>query len=140
MHQWSVIFTSSIYTKSFTTTEFPKSFIKNSFEFVEKLSNITLDSNFQLMSLDVVSLFTNISMELAEESKKCWNHILLRRLCPWRNFFGVRLMLNSTFFKFNGRTCKQIFGTSIGSPLSPIFANIVQDDIETVAFKKLKFI
>ena len=33
---------------------------------------------------------------------------------------GIKLVFNSTYFSFNERTYKQIFGTPIGSPLSPI--------------------
>lgn len=50
---------------------------------------------------------------------------------------AINLVINSTYFKFNNRYYKQIFGTPIGSPLSPIIADIVLQDIENKALKLL---
>ena len=47
--------------------------------------------------------------------------------------------MNSTYFKFNGKFCKQKFGTPIGSAISPILAKIVMEDLEEFVFKKLDF-
>jgi len=41
--------------------------------------------------------------------------------------------LESTYFKFNEIIYKQKFGTSMGSPLSPIIAEIVLQDLEKKA-------
>jgi len=40
---------------------------------------------------------------------------------------------------FNGVTYKQTFGTPMGSPISPIIADIVLQDLENKALEKLKF-
>jgi len=48
-------------------------------------------------------------------------------------------VLNSTFFKFNNKIYKQIYGTPMGSPLSLIIAEIVLRDIEEEAFSLLPF-
>ncbi|EFN65030.1 hypothetical protein EAG_06186, partial [Camponotus floridanus] len=39
----------------------------------------------------------------------------------------------------NGRFYEQIFGTSMGSPLSPILANMVMDDLESQCLNSLNF-
>lgn len=41
------------------------SHIQNSFEMVKKLKDIEIEDNHKLISLDVVSLFTNIPIDLA---------------------------------------------------------------------------
>jgi len=51
----------------------------------------------------------------------------------------IKLILDSTVFSFNNRIYKQKFGTPMGSPLSPIIASIVMDDLETRALNKLNF-
>jgi len=53
----------------------------------------------------------------------------------------ISIWFLTTFFVFNG-SCfngfiKQIFGTPMGSPLSPIIAEIVLQDREEQAFEKL---
>ena len=40
------------------------------------------------------------------------------------------IIINSTFFSFDNKIFKQIFGMPMGSPLSPILANIVLQDFE----------
>jgi len=49
------------------------------------------------------------------------------------------MVLNSTYFKFNETIYKQIFGTPMGSPLSPIIAEIVMRDLEELALHSLPF-
>lgn len=57
---------------------------------------------------------------------------------PYREFLaGVRLVLNSTFFKFNDNIYRQIFGTLMGSPLSPVLADIVLQYLEERAIAML---
>jgi len=43
---------------------------------------------------------------------------------------AVKFIFNSIFFQFNNTIYKQIFDTSMGSPLSPIVADIVLQDLE----------
>jgi len=46
-------------------------------------------------------------------------------------------VLNSNFFKFNGKIYRQTFGTLIGSPLFPVLADIVLQDIEKRAISRI---
>lgn len=52
---------------------------------------------------------------------------------------AIDLVLSSTSFTFDGQTYEQIFGSPMGSPLSPILADIVIDDLETQCLAILDF-
>jgi len=43
---------------------------------------------------------------------------------------SIEFVLSSTYFTFGNRIYKQIFGTPMGSPLSPIVAGLVMRDLE----------
>ncbi|XP_067216467.1 uncharacterized protein [Linepithema humile] len=115
--------------------------IKNSFDLVEKLNGVFLESDHCLASLDVVSLFTNIPVEKAIESiKNRWEWIRRYNSIPIEEFLiGINLVLNSTYFSFNKVIYKQIFGTPMGSPLSPIIAEFMLQDLENSAIERLPY-
>jgi len=106
--------------------------IDNSFDLVKKLTGVHIDDGFSLISLDVVALFTNIPIDLALKSlENRWNFIGASCNIPKDEFLGaVRLILDSTYFSFNNLTYKQNFGTPMGSPLSPVIADMVMQDLE----------
>jgi len=117
----------------------PFSHIDNSFELIKKLEGTCLCEEHDLVSLDATSLFTNIPMELAIKSlTDRWGQITRGTTIPKEEFMiGVRMVMESTFFTFNNKIYKQKFGTPMGSPLSPIIADIVMEDIESQALKVL---
>jgi len=53
---------------------------------------------------------------------------------------AIDLLLSSVCFSFDGKYYSQIYGSSMGSPLSPILADIVLDDLEMCCIQKLDFI
>jgi len=90
--------------------------------------------------LDVIFLFTNVPTELAIKSiNKRWHYILnnFKITCITKEefFIVVESVLNSTVFTFSKRHYKQIFETSMRSPLFPIIANIVLEDLEEFAIQ-----
>jgi len=115
--------------------------IDNSFQLVKKLHNTVINDDFQLLSLDVVSLFTNVPTELAVNSiHKRWNLISQHCNIPRDEFVGaVRFVLDSTFFKFDNQYYKQNFGTPMGSPLSPVIADLVMQDLENEVLETIDF-
>jgi len=119
----------------------PASYIANSYELVRKLSNVHIDYQTKLFSLDVVSLFTNVPLDLVVGCIARKWHLLKNKIkIPYSEFIiGLRLIMNSTFFKFNGKVYKQIFGTLMGSPLSPILADLVMKKLEETTLFRLPF-
>jgi len=101
-----------------------------------------LDPQLELASLDVVFLFTNVPSELVLDFslQKRWHLISTNTSIPIEEFLCVtRLILDCTFFSFNHINYKQIFGTPMGSSLSPIISDLVLQDLETEALKLLRF-
>jgi len=105
---------------------------KNSFDLCKALSNKNIPTAHSLFSLDVVSLFTNVPLNLALDGiGKRWEYIQQSTKISKEDFMvSVEFVLSSTYFTFGNRIYKQIFGTPMGSPLSPIVADIVMRDLE----------
>src|SRR5436190_15508000 len=127
----------ALYLHKIIFSAVPKSdsFVANSFELVNKLNSKCLDDGYELASLDVVSLFTNVPLDIAVGAVgRRWHLIERVTTLPYFEFItALRLVLNSTFFKFNGKIYKQLFGTPMGSPLSPILADLTLCDLEEKA-------
>jgi len=71
---------------------------------------------------------------------KRWQYIEKATKITRKEFnIALQFILDSTFFTFDNIIYKQIFGTPMGSPLSPVLADLVMQDWETVAINKLDF-
>jgi hypothetical protein len=106
-----------------------ESYIKNSMDFVQQVRQIKLEEGDEMVSFDVVSLFTSVlRQEFMEELK-----IRLERDTKLldRTTLGVHMImdlvsmcLNSTYFQLGDRFYEQASGLAMGSPLSPILADL----------------
>jgi len=79
------------------------SHINNSFVLFKSLSGLKISESVILISLDAVSLFTNISLDLAIKSiKKRKNCIERMTIIPFNEFVtAIEFILTSTYFTFN---------------------------------------
>lgn len=115
----------------------PNNHVENSMDLYKRLSGLELASSDTIFSLDVVSLFTNIPVELALESFSNREYIEPFAGISKSEFVQlVKFIMNSTYFTFN-RKYKQCFGTPMGSPLSPIIADMVIQDLEQAVLDSL---
>ena len=112
----------------------------NSLEFVTYISDYVIDDSQVQVSLDVVSLFTTIPINLArqieydclsfdDELPNCTNLTVSEIMTALDTCF------DSTTFVHTGVTYQQVFGTPMGSPLSPFIANKEMEDLEQTAIK-----
>lgn len=78
-------------------------YVDNSFGLYKKLSGFRLEENYILASLDMVSLFTNIPIDLAIDGlNNRWTYIERLTRIPQHEFVSAaRFILSSTVFSFN---------------------------------------
>ena len=106
--------------------------IQNSFQLVEKISNKILKQNETLVSFDVVSLFTNITLiKVLQLINIHWNQIDRYTNLNKDQFLTlVRFcIIENNYFSYNNTFFRQKSGLAMGNPLSPILADIVMEDL-----------
>lgn len=88
--------------------------------------------NQVLVSFDVVSLFTNIPLELVLEIvKNRWSDIKKHTDVAFRDFMDMLSfsITDCNYFTFLGQMYKQKDGLPMGSPLAPVLACLVMDKL-----------
>ncbi|XP_071580377.1 uncharacterized protein [Temnothorax nylanderi] len=120
----------------------PKSYIKDSWTFAKRIKELNINDDQIMISLDVSSLFTNIPKELVLKAiEKRWQEISPNTKFTLPQFLHtINLVLDSTSFCFNDNFYEQTFGSPMGSPLSPIIADLVMDDLETHCLSSFDFV
>ena len=119
----------------------PKSHVKNSFDTKEKLKDITIPEDYILISLDVVSLFSNISKDQVLQSlDKRFNKIHSKSKVPFHLIvYIINFIFDNLYFTYNDKVYRQIMGTPMGSAISPLIADLVMEDVEIEALSKLDY-
>jgi|GEM_PF-1112420 len=119
----------------------PASHVKDGWTFARCITQVTVDTTATMVSLDATSLFTNIPKELVIRAIECrWTDIEKNtKLSLNQLIYAIDLILGSTSFAFNDRFYEQIHGSPMGSPLSPILADLVMEDLEVTCLNNLDF-
>jgi len=114
---------------------------KNSSQLIEKLSNIHIPTHCCLASFDVISLFTNVPIDLSLEIiKEKWSYIEAHTNLPQNEFvLAIKFVLESTFFHFNNCVYKQTYGAPMGSPLSPVVADLILQRLESTILSDITY-
>ena len=120
-----------------------KHHVQNSKHLAEELQGVVIEEEDILNSHDVVSLFTNTPIDqVLQIVKTRLDKESILRDCNKEN--GTKLesddvvhlldfILTTTYFTFRGEIYRQLFGTAMGSPVSPIAANIFMEALEQKA-------
>ena len=114
--------------------------VRNSFDFAEEITGIQITEDVRMFSLDVTSLYTNVPTDYAIGClEERWQEISRHTNIDHDSFISaVNLVLNSTFFVYQGITYSQTFGVPMGSPLSPVIANLVLEKLEQHCLTELE--
>ena len=115
--------------------------VRNSIQYAKEINDIAIADDEVMVSFDVVSLFTAVPVQ-----KAC--DYILKKL-EGDNTLSSRTNLDiddiisllsyilcNNYFIFEGNTYKQIHGCAMGSPVTPVVANICMESIEEMAIKQ----
>ena len=115
--------------------------VDNSTDFVKKISHTNIDDDEIMISFDVVSLFTAIPVDRACEHIR--NKLTKDKTLEAGTKLSIddiitllRFTLSDSYFIYNKQTYKQIHGCAMGSPVSPIVANLCMEEIEDLALSQ----
>ena len=123
------------------------SFVKDSKDLMDKLQSIELQDNEELVLFDISALFTNIPLNQALDVV---NQLIIQHQTdmefkskvgkPWYEVTDhldrkdvmalLKVVLNNGVFSFQGKFYKQLHSTAMGSPCSPVVANIYMEYFE----------
>ena len=114
--------------------------IQNTMDFVEQIKEVKLKKEESMVSYDVTALFTSVPippvLKIIEDKLNEDKDLPQRTSMNTRHI--IRLLefcLRSTYFVFQGQHYEQTEGAAMGSPLSPIIANIYMEHFETRALE-----
>ena len=112
--------------------------VHNTQDFIHSIKDIKIQDHQCMMSYDVHSLFTSIPIDPAitiirrqlEQDKDLQQrtNMTVNHICCLLEF-----CLKNTFFQYKGRYYEQTEGAAMGSPISPIVANLFMEDLEVQA-------
>lgn len=106
--------------------------VKNSFEFVDRISECTMNDDERMTSFDVSSLYPSIPVDIALERLR--EHL---DKCNVQNdkksvYMEVAsLCMKHSYFQFCDKIYIVEFGTNMGHPLSPLIAELFMAAFET---------
>ena len=114
--------------------------VQNSKQLAGEMKEVKLEEDDMFVSHDVVSLFTNTpipqSIEIISNKLKKDKTLKKRTLLVPKDIVELlEFVLTTTYFMFQGQVYQQKFGTAMGSPVSPIVANLFMEDLEQRAME-----
>ena len=117
-----------------------KHHIHNTIDFVEHIKEIKLKKEESMVSYDVTALFTSVPippvLKIIEEKLEEDKDLPRRTNMNTRHIIKLlELCLRSTYFVVQEQHFEQVEGAAMGSPLSPIVANIYMEHFEARALE-----
>ena len=112
--------------------------VQNSQRFVEEIKEMKLEKDECITPYDVVALFTSMptpsALEVMKKKLEEDTELQKRTILPVDNILELlAFCLNNTYFVFQGTYYEQKKGAAMGSPISPIIANIFMEAFEQKA-------
>ena len=114
--------------------------IHNNQDFIQHLKGITLGPDEAMVSYDVRALFTSVpiqpALEVIEKLLKEDQDVQKRTTMSKKCIMDLlEFCLRSTYFTHRGKFYEQVEGAAMGSPISPIVANLFMENFEIRALQ-----
>ena len=114
--------------------------VQNNQDFLDSIKGIRIKPEECIMSYDVSALFTSIPIEPAikiiEQQLKEDKDLHSRTNMKIHHIINLlRFCLNNSYFSFQGRFYQQTEGAAMGSPITPVIAKPVLEDLEVHAIR-----
>ena len=117
-----------------------KSYVRDDLDFLRHLPN-QVNSNAELVTLDVVNLYTNITATLGLRALEFWienyRHKIDQRFSKDFLIEATELILNNNVFAFNRKHFHQVKGTAMGTKMAPTYATLVLGYLEEKLYEKV---
>ena len=112
--------------------------LQTSQDFIQQIQGIQLQPNQCMVSFDVKALFTSVAIQPAITIlKKLLEEDLSLQQRTTMSVNNITCLLEfclkSTYFTYQGQHYEQLEGAAMGSPISPIVANLFMEDFEQKA-------
>ena len=117
------------------------SFIRDDLDFLNHLPT-TVSPDSELITFDVVSLYTNIPHELGLTAVSYWlekhSEAILPRISKDFILDSLQLILQSNVFYFDSKYYIQKKGTAMGTKMAPTYATLVLGYLENIMYENVE--
>lgn len=114
--------------------------LRDSTQAKQVLDDVMLEEDEILVSFDVVSMFTNMPLELAKDTiAKKWREIKIMLNIDLELLMEILdfLLIDCAIFTYKDVVYRQIRGLAMGSPLSPLLARVIMSDLISTQVPRL---
>lgn len=115
--------------------------VKDAVDFKSKIRNLNIADDELLVSFDVISLFPSIPINLALKTiKDKWEILEKFTTIPQELFMEILTFCikETRYFKYDDRLYEQKKGMPMGSPASPVIADVIMEVLLDTSLEKMK--
>ncbi|CAL8128770.1 unnamed protein product [Orchesella dallaii] len=114
--------------------------LRNSYQIAEELKTLVIPPGYHMVSFDVVSLFTNVPIQdtllYIEDCMKNNQNWKSKTKLSLQEFMRLlNLTMKNNYFIWKKNVYRQKTGTPMGSPVSPVFAELFLQKLENSLVK-----